>query len=237
MSKKNYKGKVHSDKSVQSVQTGVEEQKKETINSGKKNWSVILEKPGAEHIKYARQLILLVSLIGALVYLRTVTFEFTLDDLIYAGSNEAVNEGVSRPGDIFRYGSLNFFTPAPMNSGTWRPVTLLTFAIEKDLSGEFNPVTGHVINVILYILVLVFVGLMVMKLFDRKKIPLIVSLLVLMIFALHPVHTEVVASIKSRDTLLCALFAFLALYTIPSTKWSASGAIGAGLLFLVSLLS
>ncbi|HEX2976333.1 MAG TPA: tetratricopeptide repeat protein, partial [Bacteroidales bacterium] len=202
-----------------------------------------------------RLLMIFTALIGVVVYLQSVTFEFTLDDVIYAGSNEAVNEGLSRTGDLFSYGSLNFFAPSPMNSGTYRPVTLLSFAIEKELSGEFNPVTGHLINVVLYFLVLVAAGLLIKKLFALKGIPFIVPLLVLCVYALHPVHTEVVASIKSRDTLLCALFAFTALYMIIRRqttainadskkgersilrRWSVLEATGAGILFLLSLLS
>ncbi len=47
------------------------------------------------------------------------------------------------------------------------------------------------------------------KLFDEQK--RVVALIAALLFALHPIHTEVVANIKSCDELLCFLFAFIAL--------------------------
>jgi protein O-mannosyl-transferase len=47
------------------------------------------------------------------------------------------------------------------------------------------------------------------KLFYEKKTA--VAFIAALLFALHPIHTEVVANIKSRDELLCFFFAFLCL--------------------------
>lgn len=184
-------------------------------------------------------LILIISFIGTSVYFRTVNFDFTMDDVIYTKSNEAVNGGISRTGDLFSYGSLQFFTPQPINSGTYRPLTLLTFAIEKDLSGEFNPVTGHLVNIFLYFVVLISAGILLTKLFQSRGIPHAIPMLILLVYALHPTHTEVVASIKSRDTLLCALFAFVSLNAFYNgmVYKKLSMMILAGVLFFMSLLS
>lgn len=64
----------------------------------------------------------------------------------------------------------------------------------------------HVINVLLYALL---IGLMyhvlITYLFSTKKDMVFLSLL---LFAVHPLHTEVVANIKSRDEILSLIFIF-----------------------------
>lgn len=245
MSKKNLPGKSKTGTEEESIKEVIITKSHESSDSKIKGW--FMQKGRGE--RNSALLVFVVAIIGISVYLQSLTFEFTLDDVIYAGGNEAVNGGLSRTGDIFSYGSLNFFTASPMNTGTYRPVTLLSFALEKEIFGEFTPFNGHLFNVILYFLVLVTAGFLLKKLFELKGVPVIVPLLVLLVYALHPVHTEVVASIKSRDTLLCSLFAFMALYLIVRKRntlqnkkvhgleLSIPVAAGAGLLFFVSLLS
>jgi tetratricopeptide (TPR) repeat protein len=64
----------------------------------------------------------------------------------------------------------------------------------------------HIINVLLYALL---IGLMyhvlITHLFSTKKDMVFLSLL---LFAVHPLHTEVVANIKSRDEILSLIFIF-----------------------------
>jgi tetratricopeptide (TPR) repeat protein len=62
--------------------------------------------------------------------------------------------------------------------------------------------------------------------------------MILLLYALHPIHTEVVASIKSRDTLLSAFFLFGALYLWLTTISRSNGLkVLSGILFFISLLS
>lgn len=170
-----------------------------------KNWANIL----------ARQQIIwviLIAVIGASIYFQTYNFNFTLDDNLYTNDNSAVKRGLKAAPDIFTHGTLNYFTHQPSNSGNYRPVSLFSFAVEYELFGEFNPKVGHTVNIVLYFLILIFTGLVLVKLFQTKKTPLLIPLLILLLYALHPIHTEVVASIKSRDSLLAAFFSFWSLY-------------------------
>jgi hypothetical protein len=63
--------------------------------------------------------------------------------------------------------------------------------------------------------VLLFAGCVILlflfldQLFDQKRTSAV--FIASLLFALHPIHTEVVANIKSRDELLCFFFAFLCL--------------------------
>jgi Flp pilus assembly protein TadD len=152
--------------------------------------------------------ILAVALIGTAIYLQSVTFDYTLDDGIYATTNRVTVKGLDQWTELFKYGSMNFIEISPTNTGIYRPFTLLTFAIENELVGEFNPSVSHSVNLVLYFGLLVVLGLLLDSLAKAKNLPSLFPLLVLLLFALHPLHVEVVASAKSRDTLLSALFAF-----------------------------
>lgn len=183
--------------------------------------------------------ILLISFAGAALYFQTYNYQYTADDGIYTYFNNATQEGLNRTGDLFKYGSMNFLNIDPVNSGSYRPLTLFTFALEKQLVGDFNPSVGHVINIILYFFMLIVLGFILIKLFHFKDIPVFIPLLILLLYAVHPLHVEVVASVKSRDTLLSALFSFSAvlLWLNHANKRSLWIYISIGLLFFLALLS
>jgi tetratricopeptide (TPR) repeat protein len=91
----------------------------------------------------------------------------------------------------------------------YRPLTLIFFAIQWDIWPD-NPFPPHLFNVLLYSLLCVVIFLFLKRIFAGYSIwlPLISTLL----FAAHPLHTEVVANIKSLDEILCMLF-------LISTAW------------------
>ncbi len=156
-------------------------------------------------------LIILISFLGASIYFQTYNFKYSLDDEIYSFKNSATKKGVNNINKIFQYGSLNFYEKNPLNQGIYRPITLLSFSIEKSIFNEFNPSNGHIFNIFLYFLILLLIGFLLLKILP-DNLPSYIPLLILTLYAFHPIHTEVVANVKSRDVLLSALFSFSALY-------------------------
>lgn len=193
--KKNYKRPTDYNKNVGSKDT----QSKTTDLSSYKKWAQSLKKNPIIWI-------MVIAVLGASVYFQTYSYNYTQDDITYSTENSATKKGVHGIRDIFTHGSLNYYTLEPTNSGIYRPLTLLTFCMEFELFKTFNPKIGHLINVLLYFLVLLLIGPILVRLFSIKKLPLLLPLLILLLYALHPIHTEVVASIKSRETLLSAFF-------------------------------
>jgi protein O-mannosyl-transferase len=153
-------------------------------------------------------LIFLISLFSSSIYFQSYKYDFTQDDATYTIENSITQKGIKGIKDIFTHGSLNYYIQEPTNSGVYRPITLTSFAVEYAIFKKFDPKYDHIINVILYLLLLVMVGLVLQKLFKRINVPMILPLLILLLYGLHPIHSEVVASIKSRDTLLASFFAF-----------------------------
>lgn len=137
--------------------------------------------------------------------------------------------------------------------GRYRPMSQLTYLIEFQLFGksirdkigdldDYNnlhnaaheeffyetplPFVSHMMNVLYFILLCLLIYEVLSRLFPQYKggkwfqsLPFIATLL----FAMHPIHTEVVANVKGRDEIFAMLGAFAALWAslryVDTRKW------------------
>ncbi len=159
---------------------------------------------------FPKYLSILFFLLAFLVYSNTLRYEYTCDDGLYTFKNTFVQKGISSFPDLVGKATLAGCTEKFSLNG-YRPVVLLSFALEKSLFG-IHPKTSHLINVLLYALLCAFLFNILRKLF--KDYHLYVPVLITILFILHPLHTEVVSSVKSRDELLSMLFGFIALNAV-----------------------
>lgn len=141
-----------------------------------------------------------------MLYGQSINFEFTLDDDLFYLKHKSVQQGLDGVGDIFSKGSLNQFD-GTTGVQPYRPITLTVFAIQKTLFDN-SPSAAHFINMFFYILVVLVVFELLRKLFPAFQVHVIA--LMALLFVVHPIHTEVVSSVKSMDELLAALFGFMA---------------------------
>lgn len=162
---------------------------------------------------------------------------YALDDEFYtAGNNQLTQKGLKGIPEIFK--TRTFFN----NDGSgysYRPVALTSFAIEIQLFGE-KAKTSHFINVLIYAFTLVLLFGLLRKWFKAQGdwFAFFVSLL----FLVHPIHTEVVDNIKSRDELLAFFFSICTLRFIwkqieTGAKWAWAAASGCFLLAVLSKTS
>ncbi|MBI5542212.1 MAG: tetratricopeptide repeat protein [Bacteroidia bacterium] len=174
-----------------------------------------------------------ILLLSFIVYANTFKNGYVLDDFSVIKENWVVKRGVESVPTIFktsyRYG---YWSSA---DDLYRPLSLVMFAAEWQLWPD-NPKPGHVINVLLYSLACMLLFLTLRKIFYKFNVflPFIATI----IFALHPVHTEVVANIKSRDEILSFFFLVLTLRFVieyinsSKKKWLIIGMISYFLAFL-----
>jgi tetratricopeptide (TPR) repeat protein len=161
----------------------------------------------ASSIKWIR---IALVILGLVLYGASIGFDYTLDDDLFVVKNEKVQNGISAIPSIFTSG-----TKSEIGTLPYRPVMLSSFAIENSFFGN-NAGMRHGINVVLYILLLQFIFSLLLKLIPNTN-ALFPGLIVLL-YAAHPIHTEVVSSVKGRDELLAALFGFLAWKTLLNFK-------------------
>jgi protein O-mannosyl-transferase len=163
-------------------------------------------------------LLALLFAIPFLLYGYSITFtEYVLDDKIVLSENKFVKVGLSGIIDILSNETFTGYFGEQkilVEGARYRPLSLVTFAIEYEFLG-LNPQVSHLINVLLYALTGIILFRIFLLFFPAennsplvRSIPFIMSLL----FLLHPIHTEVVANIKSRDEILCLLFSVCSLY-------------------------
>lgn len=178
----------------------------------------------------------ILGVLAFVFYFNSFFNEFAHDDGIVIVKNEYVQEGfagipkiMTRDAYDSYYRQLN--TSNQLSGGRYRPLSIVTFAIEQQFMGTISEdkvdsvlrqqiaygVKGrqeqklisamhvrHVLNVFWYI-----AGVVVLLYFLRNivfKSEPVIAFIAALIFTIHPIHTEVVANVKSRDEIMSLLF-------------------------------
>lgn len=148
-------------------------------------------------------------LITFIVFANGINNNYALDDEFYtAGGNQLTQKGLKGIPEIFKSHTFR------NNDGTtysYRPVVLVTFALETQIFGE-DPQVSHFFNLLLYALTIVLIFSILRKWFVTQGDWF--SFFICLIFLVHPLHTEVVDNIKCRDELLAILFMLLTIHAI-----------------------
>ena len=164
---------------------------------------------------------ILLVCIAFLLYANTLNHEYTQDDAIVIYDNMFTTKGVSGFSGILTndtfYGFFKEEGKAKLVSGgRYRPLTLLMFALEWQIFGN-NPFIGHLFN-LLYFALLVLILYELLALLFKQKMDVqkryLLSFIAALIFAVHPIHTEVIANIKGRDEIISLLFSLLTFWFV-----------------------
>ena len=156
---------------------------------------------------------LLIVFFAFLLYGNTILNNYVLDDEYVITGNRFTQKGIEGLRDIFSYDSFKGYKENifQVSGGRYRPFSIATFAVEHQLFGN-NPHISHFINVLLFSLTCCLIYYILSKLMVKfpadkwyKSLPFIATIL----FVAHPVHTETVAYIKSRDEIFSFLFSLL----------------------------
>jgi hypothetical protein len=147
---------------------------------------------------------LIIILIAFIQFSNTLGHSFAWDDKIVIQENERVQEGFSGITKLFEKHN----TALRQDQYGYRPITLMSFAIDYELSNG-EPGLFHFMNLVYFALLCVVLFLVLKKLFFNYST--VVPFLITLLFTVHPIHTEVVANIKSRDEILALLFCLISL--------------------------
>lgn len=159
----------------------------------------------------------ILACISFLLYSNTLTHQYALDDRLLITENEFTKKGILGIPEILTNDAFTGFfgqKKALVAGGRYRPLTQIMFAIEYQIFG-LNPFIGHLVNVILYTILVLLLFHLLRKLFHfetDKKWYYSLAFISSLIFAVHPIHTEVVANIKGRDEILSLIGALVALW-------------------------
>ena len=178
----------------------------------------------------------LVAIVALALYYPTISYDYNLDDELVTRGSECEERGLEvshytayGTDSLSKIFSEPYYKDSKGNSYGFRPITHMTFALEHAIFGE-NAATSHTINIVLYALLGVLIGFLIRNLLPEWD-PLLAGVVALL-FIVHPMHVEVVASIKNRDEILALLFfaaGWLALIRLKHRPWVA---ISSGLILL-----
>jgi len=157
--------------------------------------------------------------VAIIVYLNALPNGFTFDDGFYVLNNRAVVT-VSL-GGLFQ----------PTRNNVFRPTTMASFALNWAAAGA-RPFGFHLVNVLLHAGAVVLLYLVLGILLESVSHGTIIAFATALLFAVHPLHTEAVASIAARSELLAAGLLLAAWFVHLNDK-----PISALLCFLLALLS
>jgi hypothetical protein len=198
-----------------------------------------LEKPVASKIASKLRiqhyyLAIFIAIISFALYSNTLNHGFVLDDNSAIENNWLVKGGTESIPTLFKTSYRHGFWKGV--DELYRPIPLSIFAILWEFFPN-NPFPFHLLNVLIYALTGSILFLTLVKFLPRYNIliPLIASIL----FITHPIHTEVVANIKSLDELLSFILVLLSTILIFNyvRKGNLINIFVSSIIFFIALLS
>jgi hypothetical protein len=148
------------------------------------------------------------------------------DDDVYVTSNMMVRQGFSIKGFLWSFGTFH--------AANWHPLTWLSHMLDVELFG-LNPAGHHATNLLLHIVN----SLLLFSLLHRLTGFTGRSMVVALLFAVHPLHVESVAWVAERKDVLSTCFWFLTMraYVGYSSRPSLKRYIFVAALFALGLLA
>lgn len=150
-------------------------------------------------------LFLLVALLAILVYLNSLPGSFFMDDVEIVARNPLVHTP-----DLLKILTSDYWGEQ-INSGLYRPLTIISFVVNRWILGS-EPWCFHLVNVLLHAATSGLLGLALLA----CGFGAVVAWGSALLFAVHPLHTEVVNMAVGRSELLVGLLLFAALWLAQS---------------------
>ena len=183
--------------------------------------------------KLTTALALIIGAVAIIQYIQTLSYGFVLDDYSAILENHVTKGGIHAIPTIFKT-TYRFGYPI-QGDELYRPIPKSVFAILWQLFPN-NPMPGHLLNILLYALTGMFLFITLSKFIPQN---IYVTFIASLLFIAHPIHTEVVANIKSFDEVLSFFLFVISLFWLEKffatarTRWMVMAMIS----YFASLLS
>jgi tetratricopeptide (TPR) repeat protein len=142
------------------------------------------------------------------LYGNSIPNNYSLDDEFVMHGDSTVQKGIKGIPTLFK----SRYAWDQKGSYGYRPVSKVSFAIEDQFFG-LSPHAGHVINIVIYALLVISLFYFLRKILYLQASDYFLFLVV-GIFLAHPLHTEVIDSLKNRDSMISFIFGLLYVFTL-----------------------
>ncbi|MEM6696993.1 MAG: tetratricopeptide repeat protein [Bacteroidota bacterium] len=161
----------------------------------------------------------LIFLFASLLYINTISHDYTQDDAIVLYDNMFTTQGFEGIGGLLTKDTFFGFFKVEgkanlVAGGRYRPLTLIQFAMGWQFFGN-QPWVYHLMNIFWYALTCLMVYWLLLRMLNRYSSKIYIYFIALgtaLLFAAHPIHVEAVANIKGRDEIMTMLGSLAALY-------------------------
>lgn len=180
-----------------------------------------------------RRSTLFLAALAFILFANTISNDYNLDDELVTRNHPLTSRGMEAISDIF---TSPYYSDAMGYAYGYRPIVHVSFALEHQLFGE-DPHVSHFFNVLLFVFAVVGFFKLLVRWTGEKQ--LLVAFLATLFFVVHPIHTEVVASIKNRDEILAFLFVIYSALSMEKylSKGKITSLIWIFVLFTLAMLS
>lgn len=156
--------------------------------------------------KQNRRITLFFILATFLIYGKSIKNDYSMDDEFVVRNNQQVQQGIKAIPEIFK---TTYVINSQKSNYEYRPIVKASFALECQFFGV-SPHVSHFINVLLYALSILLLYHILKRFLSNYNI--IVPFVITTLFLIHPLHSEVVISIKNRDVIFSFMGCILALF-------------------------
>ena len=201
------------------------QKKQSQIEINKSRLPVVQTNPYIKGVFYSKSFwsghiteVFIIAILSFVLYQACIPYGYVLDDQMVITDNAFTKKGIGGIKEILTTESFTGYFGEQKNilvGNRYRPLSIVTFALEYEINGGLNPKLSHIINILLYFLSTLLLFQVLTLLFRNytnkwkwTAIPFLASLF----FIAHPIHTEAVANIKGRDEIMSMLFSLWALY-------------------------
>lgn len=161
--------------------------------------------------KANRYFVLFFFLFSFLLYGNTIWNKWAVDDEFVTGpDNQLVTKGFKAIPEIFSTTYISQTGNLSSQNADYRPIVKLTYALEYAFWGGNKAGRSHAVNILIYFFISITLFFILKRLFSNYNV--LFPFLVTLLFMVHPVHSEVVASLKNRDEMLAFLCGLGGLY-------------------------
>ena len=148
--------------------------------------------------------LVILAIVGVLAHVSLRRGEYVQDDHLAVEHNLIVARG-----DVHEIFGTSYWAGAKGDDRSlYRPVTILSFALERALSGSLSAPVSRWLNILLHVTAAAVLVLLSRRIGASPGVAWSAGLL----FAVHPARFEAVASVVGRAEILAALFSWLALW-------------------------
>jgi len=162
------------------------------------------QKPSGSGNASTFSLYFICGLFAFILYSNTLNHEYAYDDYPTIYGNQLTMQGVHGIPTLLR--TAYWYGIDQENDWLYRPLSMVMFAVEWSLAPN-QPALGHWMNVLWYVLSSLLLLRFLSDLLNQKN--RLLAFAITLVWIAHPVHTEVIANIKSRDEIMCFLFSIL----------------------------